>query len=103
MLEKESNHQEENKLMLSITYPAFRDTKTILKELQILLAPDKEHQKVFPNVHIVGFCNGKSLNDHLVRASLPSLNNTLVSHVEKKMLGLPIYYIYRYFWPNNNR
>ena len=84
MLEKESNHQEENKLMLSITYPAFRDTKTILKELQILLAPDKEHQKVFPNVRIVGFCNGKSLNDHLVRVSLPSLNNTLVSHVEKK-------------------
>ena len=84
MLEKESNHQVENKLMLNITYPAFRDIKTILKELQILLAPDKEHQKVFPNVRIFRFCNGKSLKDHLVRASLPSLNNILVSHVEKK-------------------
>ena len=30
-----------------------------LEELQILLAPDKEHQKVFPIVPIVGFRNGK--------------------------------------------
>ena len=73
MLEKERDHQEENKLMLNITYyPAF-------EELQILLAPDKEHQKVFPNVPIVGFRNGKCLKDHLVRASLPILNNTLGS------------------------
>ena len=50
-----------------------------MEELQILLAPDKEHQKVFPYVPIVGFHNGKSLKDHLVRASLPSLNQTLGS------------------------
>ena len=50
-----------------------------MKELQILLAPDKEHQKVFPNVSIVAFCNGKSLKDHLVRASLPILKSTLGS------------------------
>ena len=50
-----------------------------MEELQILLAPDKEHQKVFPNVPIVGFRNGKSIRDHLVRASLPILNNTLGS------------------------
>ena len=48
-------------------------------ELQILLAPDKEHQKVFPEVPIVGFRNGKSLKNHLVRASLPILNQTLGS------------------------
>ena len=79
MLEKE-RHQEENKLKFNLTYyPAFQNIKTILEELQILLAPDKEHQKVFPNVPIVGFRNGKSLKDHLVRASLPILNNTLVS------------------------
>ena len=50
-----------------------------MEELQILLAPDKEYQKVSPNVCIVEFCNGKSLKDHLVRASLPILNNTLGS------------------------
>ena len=80
LLQKEHNHPEENKLALNITYyPGFQNTKTILEELQILLAPDKEHQKVFPNVPIVGFCNGKSLKDHLVRASLPILNQTLGS------------------------
>ena len=80
MLQKEHNHPEENKLTLNITYyPAFQNTKTILEELQILLAPDKEHQKMFPNVPTVGFRNGKSLKDHLVRASLPILNQTLGS------------------------
>ena len=70
MLEKERNHPEENKLTFNITYyPAFQNTKTILEELQILLAPDKDHQKVFPKVPIVEFRNGKSLKDHLVRAS----------------------------------
>ena len=48
-----------------------------MEELQILLVSDKEHQKVFPNVSIVGFRNGKTLKDHLVRACLPTLNNTL--------------------------
>ena len=67
--------------MFNITYyPAFQSTKTILEELQILLAPDKEHHKVFLNVPIVGFRNRKSsLKDHLVRASLPIFNNTLGS------------------------
>ena len=70
MLEKERHDPEENKLTFNITYyPAFQNTKTILEELQILLAPDKDRQKVFPKVPIVGFRNGKSLKDHLVRAS----------------------------------
>ena len=50
-----------------------------MEELQILLAPDKEHQKLFPNVPIVWFRNGKSLKDHTVRNSLPILNNILGS------------------------
>ena len=80
MLEKERNHQEENKLKFNITYfPAFKSANTILEELQILVAPVKEHQKVFPNVPIVGFHNGKSLKDNLVKALLPILNNTLGS------------------------
>ena len=29
----------------------------------------------------IGFCNGKSLKDHLVRVSLPILNNTLGSEL----------------------
>ena len=80
MLEKERNHPGENKLTFNITYyPAFQNSKTVLEELQILLVPDKEHQKVFPNVPIVGFHIGKSSKDHLERASLPIRNNTLGS------------------------
>ena len=94
LLEKERNHPEENKLTFNITYyPGFPNTKTILEKLQILLAPDKEHQKVFPNVSIVGFRNGKSLKNHLVKASLRILNHTLGSDPcgKKKLAGLPIY------------
>ena len=42
----------------------------------MLLAPDKEHEKVFPNVTAVGYGNGKSLKDFLVRAALPKTNKT---------------------------
>ena len=50
-----------------------------MEELQILLAPDKEHQKTFHNVFIVGLHDEKSLKDHLVTASLSILNHTLAS------------------------
>ena len=42
----------------------------------MLLAPNKEHKKVFPNVPVVGFRHGKSLKDYLVRAALPKTNET---------------------------
>ena len=50
-----------------------------MEELQVLLASDKEHEKVFPNVPIVRLNNAKGLNNNLVRASVPILNNTLGS------------------------
>ena len=40
------------------------------------LAPDKEHNKVFPNVPAIGFHYGKSLKDYLVREALPKSNET---------------------------
>ena len=42
-------------------------------ELHTLLTPNKEHEKVFPNVPAIGFGNGKSLKSFLVRARLPKL------------------------------
>ena len=42
----------------------------------MLLATDKEHEKVFPNVPVVEFRNGKSFKDYLVRAVLPKTNET---------------------------
>ena len=45
-----------------------------MKVLHILLTPNKEHKKVFTNVLVIGFRNGKSLKDNLVRAILSILN-----------------------------
>ena len=36
-----------------------------------MLSPDEEHRKLFPEVPIVGFKNGKSLKNILVRAKVP--------------------------------
>ena len=64
LLERGNTRTSECKLTFNITYhPAFQNVKSILEELQILLAPDKEHKKVIPEITIVGFRNGKSLKD----------------------------------------
>ena len=64
LLERGNTRTSQSKLTFNITYyPAFENARGILEELQILLAPDKEHKKVFPEVPIVGFRNGKSLKD----------------------------------------
>ena len=56
-------------------YPTFQNVRSILKKLQILPAPDKEHKNFFPEVPIVRIWNGKSLKDYVVRAALPKINN----------------------------
>ena len=47
-----------------------------MEELHILLTPNREHKKVFPDVSVVGFWNSKSLKDYLVRAKLPKLDES---------------------------
>ena len=65
-LETEKTKTSEQKLTFDITYnPVFQNIKNILQKLHLLLAPDKEHKKVFPNVTVVGFRDGKSLKDYL--------------------------------------
>ena len=77
LLEREKAETSEPRLMFNITYyPVFQNIRNILQELHLLLAPDKEHKKVFPDVPVVGFRNGKSLKDYLVRAALPKTNET---------------------------
>ena len=71
------SESDQNKLTFSITYyPVFQNVGNILQELRILLTPDKEHKKVFQDIPFVGFCNGKSLKDQLVRAKLPNVDIT---------------------------
>ena len=76
LLEWGNTRTSESKLTFNITYyPAFENFRSILEELQILLAADKKQKKVFPEVPIVGFRNGKSLKDYLVRAVMPKMDN----------------------------
>ena len=76
LLEQENTEASHSKLTFNVTYyPAFQNVRSILEKLEILLAPDKEHIQSFPEVPIVGFGNGKSLIDYLVRAALPKTDN----------------------------
>ena len=77
LLEIEKQQMSEQKLTFNITYyPAFQNVRAIMEELHILLTPNKEHKKVFSNVSVIGFRNGKSLKDFLVRATLPKINGS---------------------------
>ena len=75
--EKEKQQMPEKKLTFSITYsPAFQNVRSIIEELHILLTPNKEHKKVFPDVPVAGFRNGKNFKDYLVRAKLSKLEES---------------------------
>ena len=77
LLEKEKQQLDERKLTFNITYyPIFRNVRSIMEELHILLTPNKEHKKVFSDVSVVGFRSGKSLKDYLVKAKLPKLDES---------------------------
>ena len=76
LLERGNTKTSDSKLTFNITYyPSFQNVRSILEEPQILLAPDKEHKNVFPEVRIVGFRNGESFKDYLVRTALPKTDN----------------------------
>ena len=47
-----------------------------MEELHILFTPTKKHKKLFPDVPDVGFRNGKSLKDYLIRAKLSKLEES---------------------------
>ena len=65
----------QHKLTLNITYhPAFRDTRSILEGIHLLLTYDANHREVYPDIPVVGFRKAKSLKDFLVRAKLPQEN-----------------------------
>ena len=67
----------EQKLTFNITYyPAFQNVRAIPEELHLLLTPNNEDKKVFLNVPVTGFRNGKRLKDFLVRATLAKLNES---------------------------
>ena len=72
------NHQKRltNQSWKVTYYQVFQNIRNISQELHLLLAPDKEHKKVFPNVPVVELRNDNSIKDYLVRAVLPKTNET---------------------------
>ena len=55
LLVRGNTRTSKRKLTFNITYsPAFQDGRGIFQDLQVLLALNKEHKKVFPEVPIVG-------------------------------------------------
>ena len=63
LLKREKPQMPEQKITFKITYhPGFQNIRKIMEELH-------KHRKVFPNVSAIGFWNGKSLEDYLVRAT----------------------------------
>ena len=74
-----------NVLSLNIEYnPAFSKLSKVLKELDCILRGDDQHRRVFKDTPLVGFSNGKSLKNILVRAILPKRS---LSNNENKALG----------------
>ena len=51
LLGREKPQTSEQKLTFNITYYSdFQNVRTIMEELHILLTPNKEHKRLFPNV-----------------------------------------------------
>ena len=75
LLENVNNQEKQNKITFNITdHPVFRDVRKILEELDVILASDDEHKKVFPDVPMTGIKNNKNIKAHLVRSQLPNLD-----------------------------
>ena len=64
LLEREKPQMSEQKLTFyTAYYPPFQNVRAKMEELHILLTPNEELKKVFPNVLVIGFWNGKSLKE----------------------------------------
>ena len=68
LLHPDSKTKGRNKLVFNFT--AYSKLNHISSNINLLLTPDAQHHKVFPEVPIVGFKRGKSLKDLLVRAKV---------------------------------
>ena len=55
-------------------YPISKNIGNILEELHIVLAPGEQYMKGFTDIPRIGFKNGKSLNENLVRSVLPKID-----------------------------
>ena len=67
LLNQDSKTKGRNKFVFDFTYhPAYSKLKDILSNINLLLTPNIQYRKVFPEVPI-GFRRGKILKDLLIR------------------------------------
>ena len=60
LLNQDSKTKGRNKLVFNFTYhPAYSKLKHILSNINLLLTPDAQHRKIFPEMPIAGFMRGK--------------------------------------------
>ena len=71
-----SEFEQKKQTFIITYYPVFQNVRNILQEVHIFLTPDQEYKKVFQNIPVAGFHNGKYLKDHLLRAKLPNVETT---------------------------
>ena len=72
-----------SRFVFNITYhPVLSKLKTVLSEIHLLLAPDREHGHGFEKIAIVGFRRAQSLKDILVRMKVAPIEKALADHVE---------------------
>ena len=77
LLNNQRKKQNEDKLVLNITYhPSLARLKVVMTRVNLLLTPDNEHNKVFRDVPVKGFRRAQSLKDILVRAKVPQIKST---------------------------
>ena len=77
LLDREKPQMPVQKLTFNITYyPTFKNIRAIMEEQYILSVPNKEHKNVFSNMPAIGFRNGRSFKDYLVRATLLILDES---------------------------
>ena len=67
-------------------YLVFQHLKRQQQELLVVLAFDEDHEKLFPDLPLIGFKKNKNLKSNLVRTLLPDINETGVNHVVKRDL-----------------
>lgn len=77
LLRNTVRHNNRELITLNIAFhPALSKLGKVLRDIHILLTPDREHQMVFKEVPMIGFRRAKSLKDILVRAKLPQSDKT---------------------------
>ena len=60
LLNQDSKTKGRSKLVFNFTYhPAYLKLKHILSNINLLLTPDAQHRKIFPEMPIAGFMRGK--------------------------------------------